>query len=298
MNRWAALRRACALALGLAAATACQSAVEVFRDDFDVPGDRLDLGRWTTEIGPSSFLGRTQLQDWVTPGGVGKFVVSGGQARLALQTYNPTGFSLFGTHAKTLASFQPDAVTGYRLSARLQLQSLQPGLVFGLYFYGCSAGPCATQHDELDIELVTNFLQPGATPRVQLNRYANEPLGAGHGVIADLPAGFDALAPHDWTLVWRPDSVSWLVDGTLLYSASSVIPQGRMQANLIAWGPAPDWAAAYSAALQPTGNGALNQSFVALVDAISVSAVPEPAAWTLAMTGLALVFRAARQRQA
>ena len=37
-------------------------------------------------------------------------------------------------------------------------------------FYGCVPAASATQHDEIDIELVTNLLQPGG--------YANEPLGA------------------------------------------------------------------------------------------------------------------------
>jgi hypothetical protein len=56
---------------------------------------------------------------------------------------------------------------------------LQQGIVFGVYFFG-GPGHCATNHDEIDIELVTNKLQ-GAPYQVQLNRYANEPLGAGHG---------------------------------------------------------------------------------------------------------------------
>ena len=37
-----------------------------------IPADRLDRSIWTTEIGAGSFLGRTQLRDWVTEGGVGR----------------------------------------------------------------------------------------------------------------------------------------------------------------------------------------------------------------------------------
>ena len=59
-----------------------------FSDDFSVPADRLDRSIWTTEIGPGSFLGRTQLRDWVTDGGSGRFVVADGSARLALDTFN------------------------------------------------------------------------------------------------------------------------------------------------------------------------------------------------------------------
>jgi Repeat of unknown function (DUF5648) len=100
----------------------------LFQDTFSVTGNHLDFGRWTTEIGPSSFLGRTQLADWITPGGVGKFVVGASGAQLSLGTFNPTGFSLYGTHGKSLASFQPTANTTLSYTARLQLTSLQPGL--------------------------------------------------------------------------------------------------------------------------------------------------------------------------
>ncbi len=95
-------------------------ASDMFQDEFRTQGPRLDLAKWTTEIGPSFFLGRTQLADWVTPGGVGRFVVGVDGAQLALQTHNPTGFSLYGTHGKTLVSFQPTedtAIIGPRPSA-------------------------------------------------------------------------------------------------------------------------------------------------------------------------------------
>jgi hypothetical protein len=270
-NRLSTLCACACIALALPPANAAPP----FFDGFDTPGLKLDLGLWTTEIGPSSFLGRTQLQDWVTPGGIGQFLVSGGQAQLVLDTFNPTGFSLFGTHAKTLATFQPTAGMGYELAARMTLNSLQPGLVYGLFFYGCQAGPCATNHDELDIEIVTNYLQATGSPlRVQLNRYANEPLGAGHGPIVDLPAGFDPLVPHDWRIRWMADRVTYSVDGTLLHSTTSFVPQGSMQANIIAWGPAAEWADGYSAALLPTGSAASNQRFSAMVDFVTVTPMP------------------------
>ena len=86
-----------------------------------------------------------------------------------------------------------------------------------------------------------------------------------------------------------PDRVTYFVDGTELFSATSFIPQGSMQANIIAWGPAPEWPDAYSAALQPTNSAALNQRFVAAVDHVSVSAVPELSTSALALAGLAFL---------
>ena len=243
----------------------------LFLDTFSVMGNHLDFNRWTTEIGPTSYLGRTQLADWVTPGSVGTFVVGASGAQLSLSTFNPTGFSLYGTHGKTLASFQPTANTTLSYTARLQLTSLQPGLVYGAYLYGCP-GPCETQHDEIDIELVTNLLQPGASPlQVQVNTYANEPLGAGNGALINLPAGFDPLAAHDWTIRWSLNRVDYLVDGTLLTSTNTHVPQGPLQANVIAWGPAVDWSAAYSDSLKPVSRADQNQTFTALLRSVSVT---------------------------
>lgn len=269
----------------------------VFQDTFSTPGTALDLGKWTTETGPSSFLGRTQLADWVNPGGGGQFVVGAGGAELALNTFNPTGFSLFGTHSKSLASFQPTAGSYIDFTTQMQLTSIQPGLVFGMYLYGCP-GPCATQHDEIDIELVTNSLQGGPL-QVQLNRYANEPLGAGHGGLVNLPSGFDPLAVHDWTIRWSLSSIDYLVDGTLLSSTTSVIPQGAMQVNQIAWGPDAGWPAAFNASLQPVSSAGQNQRFLALTKSITVSQVdsPEPQTWALALLGLTgAAWRATRRR--
>jgi hypothetical protein len=247
----------------------------LFQDNFSALGTQLNLAAWTTEIGPSSFLGRTQLADWVTPGGVGHFVVGTDGAHLALNTFNPTdpaGSTFYGTQAETLMSFLPSANTAIVFTTRLQLTSLQPGIVYGMYFYGCVPAACATNHDEIDIELVTNLLQPGASPlQVQLNRYANEPLGAGNGVLVNLPAGFNPLAPHDWTIRWSLTRIDYLVDGVLLFSTTTHVPQGFMQVNEDAWAPASDWSTAYSPLLQPASSAAQNQSFVALLTSVSVT---------------------------
>jgi hypothetical protein len=242
----------------------------LFQDTFALPASQLNPAAWTTEVGPASFLGRTQLADWVHPGSGGTFVVGAAGAELALNTFNPTGNSLFGTHGKTLELFQPTATTAIVFTARVQVASVQPGLVFGVYLFGCP-GNCATQHDEIDIELVTNRLQPGAPLMVQLNWYSNEPLGAGRGGLFPLPAGFDPLAVHDWTIRWSLARIDFSVDGTLLSSVSTAVPQGPMAANIIAWGPNTDWPAAYNAALKQASSAQQNARFVAYVKSINVS---------------------------
>lgn len=242
---------------------------QTFSDDFNTPADRLDRSIWTTEIGAGSFLGRTQLRDWVTEGGVGRFVVADGAARLALDTFNPTGFSLYGTHAKTRVSFQPSPTTDVVLAFRMRLTSLQRGVVYGLYFYGCGAS-CASDHDEVDIEVVSNYLQGVSPPRVQLNRYAAEPQGAGHGPVVDLLPGFDPLAYHEWKIRWGASRLTYYVDARALFSTTTFVPQRPMHADMIVWGPASDWSDAYDQSLQAVNNAGANQTFVALIDRFTV----------------------------
>src|SRR5689334_1187830 len=43
----------------------------LFTDPLTTLGTTLDLTKWTTETGPASFLGRTQLADWISPGARG-----------------------------------------------------------------------------------------------------------------------------------------------------------------------------------------------------------------------------------
>ena len=185
----------------------------------------------------------------------------------------------------------------------LGLNTTQPGLVIGMYFYGCDPAACATRHDEIDIELVTKVLQPGALPQLQVNRYAGEPLGAGNGSVLDLPAGFDTLAQHDYRMLWQWDRIVFSVDGRVLMTATDHIPHGPMQTNLIAWAPGPEWALAYSGQLKPVDDPLLNTRYVALVNSVAVTAipviaaVPEPQTWALLLCGLGMVHTLVRRRK-
>jgi beta-glucanase (GH16 family) len=215
----------------------------------------------------------------VAGAGGAQFVVGSNGAELVLDTYNPTNLPgdsvLFGTHAKSLLTFQPTATSTVVLTARIQLTQnavQQPGLVVAAYFYGCS-GACNTHHDEIDIEIVTKRLQ-GQPLQVQLNRYANEGLGAGHGRFVSLPAGFDITQPHDWTIRWSRSRIDYLVDGVLLGTETTFVPQGQMHADVIVWGPSAGWPDAYDASLQPVTNPASNRRFEAYVRRMDVRIIP------------------------
>lgn len=262
------------LTLAMSLCVAPAQVVTLFEDTFAVPGPRPNIALWTTETGDTSFLPPTQLTNWL-PGANGVFNVTGDGARLVLDTFNPTGnpvgTTFQGTHAKTIATFQPAANRAIELTVRMQLTTLQRGLVYGIYFYACPAsGNCSQNHDEIDIELLTNYLQPGATPRVNLNRYANEPQGVGRPRAVDLPAGFDPLAAHNWTIRWSGNRIDYLVDGILLGFDTTFVPQGRMSANVIAWAPPSGWTEAYHSSLLPAANAGTNQSLAALVKSVSV----------------------------
>jgi len=126
-----------ALCIGLLTAmTVAAQPTVLLQENFSTLGTHLDYSTWTTPTGAPSYFGRTQLANW-TPGGGGQFVVAADGGHLALSTFNPTGLSLYGSQAQSLATFQPTLNSIVEFSTRLQLTSLQPGLVFGIFFYGC-----------------------------------------------------------------------------------------------------------------------------------------------------------------
>ncbi len=273
----------------------------LFQDNFSVPGSHLNYANWTTEFGDPSFIPRTQLQDWVHAGAGGVFTVDGNGAELTLDTYNPSDplhETLFGTHGKTLASFLPSPGSYIDFTTRLQLTSLQPGIVYGMYLYNCIDTSDCDPHDEIDIELLTSLLS-GSPLKVQLNRFANDPLGAGNGgPPVNLPAGFNALAVHDWTIRWSLGEIDYFVDGTLIGSATDHVPQGPMAVNEIAWGPNNNWPDAYSASLVPAASSGANQAFTAHLTQVTVSTpdpTPEPGTWMLGV-GMLAVAGLARRR--
>ena len=279
----------------LLGATAAQGNT-IFQDNFSTLGTHLDFASWTTEIGFGSQVGRTQLTDWVSPSGGGQFVVGPTGAQLALNTFNPNfnpnSPTLFGTHAKTLQAFQPAASNNISFTTRLQLTSLQPGLVYGMYLLGCPAS-C---NDEIDIELLTNDLQPGGPLQVELNRFTNGSPDTGDGGLANLPSGFDPLAAHDWTIDWSAGQINYLLDSVLLASVTTLIPQSALHANELVFGPSTNWPAAYSASLQPVTSAGQDQSFVALLTSVTISdsSVPEPGTWALALLGSLFFLRRLR----
>jgi hypothetical protein len=279
------------LAILISGAFAAQGET-LFSDNFSVQGTQLNTASWTTV--PGLTVGRTQLSDWVTPGAGGQFVVGSGGAELSVDTYNANNTStLLGTQAETLQEFTPDDGSTLSFTTVLQLTSLQPGLVYSMYLYGANA-------DEIDIELPTNLLQSGSPLQVELNRFTAGSPDTGDGGLVDLPDGFDPLAAHSWTIEWSLSQISYLVDGTLLASVDTRIPQSELQANILGFAPNSNWGTAYNSALQPAGSAQDNSVFTALVTSVDISeTTPEPATWAMLsgalLLGWWLRMRAARR---
>jgi hypothetical protein len=281
------------IAFSFATVAATTALTVVLSDTFDVPGNRLDTSKWTTEffVSPTNnpaFLGRTALRDWVHDPQQGPFVVANGLAELALNRFNPVPGgegTLFGTHAKSKDPFLPTSTTDVILTARLRLGSVRRGMVYGVYFYdpgdcGGENPPSPCRHDEIDIELVTNFLQTAGQHKVYLNKYQDDPLGAGNVEIVSLPPGFDPLVHHEWKIRWGLNRINYIVDGSLLSSVTDLthIPQGAMRANINVWAPDGDpetgWPDAFDASLTPAPDAASDEVFVAHVDYVTVATSP------------------------
>jgi hypothetical protein len=116
-----------------------------------------------------------------------------------------------------------------------------------------------------------NFLQTGSPAAVEVNSYADEPLGAGNGQSVALPVGFDALAEHEWSIRWSRQRIDFLVDGVLLSSRTAHVPSGPMMANVIAWAPDSNWPQAYAADLRQATSAAQNQRFFAILNSVVVA---------------------------
>jgi len=99
------------------------------------------------------------------------------------------------------------------------------GVVNGVFMYTGVFG--TTSHDEIDIE----FLGKDTTT-VQLNYFHNG-IG-GHEVLINL--GFDAsLAFHTYTIEWLPNSIKWLIDGVVVHTVTTSIPNKPMNLFLNLW---------------------------------------------------------------
>jgi len=236
--------------------------------DDDFSGNIVSSSTWhiPTWVSPDdgTFVGQTQFR--CTPKPLPE--ANDSNAIITVESYNPTGFSFYGTD---LISNQPFLLgKGIHITVRAKMNTTTPGIVGGIFLYALKPGS-TTLHDEIDFELLTN-LPNGA----QTNIYSNEPLGTGHPQFISYTSG-SITDYHTYEIKWKPTQVSWFIDGNLVRTDTSHVPTGPMNFHLNLWVPDSGWAQAYSPNLKPTTSASSNQIFWMSVDSVNIQSItPAP----------------------
>jgi beta-glucanase (GH16 family) len=248
-------------------ATAALTLETLLDDDFNaMNASNWHIPTWQYD-GDGTFVGRTQFrctQNSPLP------TVSGSNAIITVESYNPTGFSFYGYDLISNQSFTLGQ--GIIVTVRAKMNApAQPGVVGGIFLYALKPGS-NTLHDEIDFELLGNHPN-----EVWTNIYGNEPLGTGHPVSYPYASG-SVTDYHTYEIRWLPNQVSWSIDGNIVRTVTvqSPIPTGPMNLHLNMWVPNSDWADAYSATIQPTGSPSSNQIFSMSVDWVKVQSLVTP----------------------
>jgi hypothetical protein len=238
-------------------------------DDFS--GDRASSSKWhiPTWVSPTdgTVVGLTQFrftQNSSLP------PVSDGNAIIAVESYNPTSFSFYGTDLRSNQSFALG--DGIHITVRAKMNTTTPGIVGGVFLFALKPGS-TTCHDEIDFELLTN--RPNGA---QTNIYGNEKLGTGNVQFVPYASG-SITDYHTYEIKWQPNQVSWFIDGNLVRTDTSHVPTGPMTFHLNIWVPDSGWPEAYAPNLKPTTSPSSNQIFSMSVDSVNIqSMTPAPGA--------------------
>ncbi|MBM6596604.1 family 16 glycosylhydrolase [Microvirga pudoricolor] len=228
----------------------------IFSDDFSTNGP-ISAAKWNYNQFSSggSFYGRTQQRQELPS-------AQDGSLRLRLDTYNPTDAThqtLVGSEAITQQTFAVGS--GLAFEARARYNQDQAGIIGGFFTF---AGPANT-HDEIDFEALSNDLG-----KIQTNIYHNEPLGEGHP--KSYPVTGSLTDWHTYRIEWLPNAVRWLVDGEVVRTETSLVPDKAMFMHLNIWGPPVQWATG-SATLKAAATPGQNQTFEFWIDSVKVEQI-------------------------
>jgi beta-glucanase (GH16 family) len=255
---------ACAAALSIMSMSPARGA-DLLRDDFD--GASLDQSKWG--IG-TWLLGRTQLA--FTP------QVTGGMARLRLDTYNPGNTSLL-RGSEILSDLSFTRGSGLEYEARVRTNPVAAGgTVTSFFTYIADAGspPLA---DEIDFEWLSKHINasPGTSDPVLAttwNNYRTDGSNFGdpniHSSVNVDVANLNLATFNTFKIRWLPDRVQWYVNDVPIRTAKFAVPDAPAPIRANFWAPNTDWGDAYSAALQPVNNAGANTTFLYDIDHIAV----------------------------
>jgi beta-glucanase (GH16 family) len=265
------------LALLLAAISSpTTTAADLLRDDFN--GSSLNSSNWG--IG-TWWLGRTQLGN--TP------QITGGLARLKLDTYNPTTPGTFrGSEIWSNTQFAR-GTNGLELEARVRVNTVPNGLVTSFFTYAARLNFNPPLADEIDFEHVSNThnAAPAGSKPILLTTWNDFRTDGSnfwdpnvHNSTSVVVPGLDLAQFNTYRIRWLANRVEWYVNGQLLRTATQAVSTDPMNVRLNFWAPASDWPAAHSASLVPVTSAAANTSYLYDVDFVAVREAYQPVAAT------------------
>lgn len=249
--------------VGLGTVPGAQADEVLLFDDFGSAA--LDTGKW---VETQLTLGRTVLGNPVT------FGVEGGTSfmSLPLDTYAPgnPGNALFGSHVYAKQAFTRGE--GLELEVRLRAKDLPQGVVASAFLFNFDAQ--SGGQDELDVEILTKqpsnrFLATSWDSWVAgVHGYNDQIHHSGALVGAD---GYDFHQWNTYTIRWYPNRVEWYLNGNLVRTVNTPVPDANLYMHMNVWAPGSEWGEAYSSALQPTANSSNGVGYRYDVDYIKVS---------------------------
>ncbi len=277
----------------------------LFRDDFEEVSRVSSANWRLPDPSPpeATFLGRTQfrlgtfretlpqLQDDLPE-------VVDGVARLRLDTLNPILLdppenpisinpgliqpSFFGTDLIINQDFELDSGLAFEARVRIDAPTtdeetgettIQRGLVASLFSFfdegiENDAIPRDQNIDEIDFEFLSNDINNAeagtSLPQVLTNVFNEEPLGAGNGETL-LVEGLNFTEFNTFRIEWRPDSVQWLVNDTVILNRTDIVPDEAQTIRLNFWAPGEAFTQAFDSSLVPVTRqvGDTNESLLA-----------------------------------
>ncbi len=239
----------------------------IIDEQFD--GNSVDTSVFTFDSG-STIFGRVRLNPNAPP-------VQNGTLRLRLQSYNPidTGRLFWADEVRTIQTFAPTANLGYRFETRARFvdnstNPLRPGVIGGIFLFGLDANfPNPNERDEIDFELLSNNPQDSISTNIFNDDGFNV---AGNFVITDVP-GLDLTEFNDYRIEVQIDNTRFFVNDQLIReeTADLALEPQDFRLNINAQGP--EFAAAFSAQIQPTSNPANNQIIIMEVDSLVITQI-------------------------
>ncbi|MCW5735641.1 MAG: family 16 glycosylhydrolase [Enhydrobacter sp.] len=227
------------------------SGTEVFSDNFKKDG-KLNSDNW--EINKAyygedgkynpAFLGQTFIRQELPD-------AANGMARIRMDTWNAEwkdGKSFYGSEAITKGAWDAQSTGGVGFEARMKFEGTQGGMIAGMFFYQQFTYPPGpgnrrVPHNELDWEILTSQLRESSKNKISTNVFTHEAAGNSE---KDYPISYPVtqikkFSPNDWhtyRIEWLPTKVIWLIDGKVIRTETTHLPQAnvKQQLHLNLWG--------------------------------------------------------------